>query len=85
MFGTALFDLDPIGPAASFKRVGNSGIACDVTDSVRSAFDAGETRFQFRLRFDQAGDGGGRADRAMFFISDSNTNQPGIFTLTLTG
>ena len=85
VFGTALFDLDPIGPAASCERVGNSGIACDVTDSVRSAFDAGETRFQFRLRFDQAGDGDGRADLAMFFVTDSNTNQPGIFTLTLTG
>jgi len=56
-----------------------------VTDSVQSAFDAGETRFQFRLRFDQAGDGDGRADLAMFFVTESNTNQPGIFTLTLTG
>jgi hypothetical protein len=37
------------------------------------------------LRFDQAGDGDGRADLAMFFVTESNTNQPGIFTLTLTG
>jgi len=85
VFGTALFDLDPIGPAATCQRVGSSGIACDVTDSVRASLDAGETRFQFRLRFDQAGDGDGRADLAMFFVTDSNTNQPGIFTLTLTG
>jgi hypothetical protein len=85
VFGAALFDLDPIGPAVACRRTGSSGIACDMTDSVRSAFDAGETRLQFRLRFDQAGDGDGRADLAMFFITDSNTNRPGIFTLTLTG
>jgi len=56
-----------------------------VTNSVQSALDAGETRFQFRLKFDQAGDGDGRADLAMFFATESNTNQPGIFTLALTG
>ena len=56
-----------------------------MTNSVQSALDAGETRFQFRLKFDQAGDGNGRADLAMFFVTESNTNQPGIFTLALTG
>lgn len=85
VFGPALFDLDAIGPAVACRRSEPSRITCDVTDSVRSALDAGETRFQFRLRFDQAGDGDGRPDLAMFFATESNTNQPGIFMLTLTG
>jgi hypothetical protein len=85
VFGPSLFDLDATGPAVACMRTEPSGIACDVTTSVQSALDAGETRFQFRLKFDQAGDGDGRADLAMFFVTESNTNQPGIFTLTLTG
>ena len=85
VFGPALFDLDAIGPAVACRRSEPSRITCDVTDSIRSALDAGDTRFQFRLKFDQAGDGDGQADLAMFFATESNTNQPGIFTLTLTG
>jgi len=85
VFGPALFDLDAIGPAVACRRSEPSRITCDVTDSVRFALDAGETRFQFRLRFDKAGDGDGRPDLAMFFATESNTNQPGIFMLTLTG
>ena len=84
-FGPELFDLDAIGPAVVCERVDTSGISCNVTDSVRAALDTGETRLQFRLSFDQAGDGDGQADLAMFFVTDSNTNEPGIFTLTLTG
>ncbi|MCH7585808.1 MAG: hypothetical protein IH941_11745 [Acidobacteria bacterium] len=84
-FGPALFDLEAIGPVVVCERIGSSGITCDVTDSVRSSLDTGETRLQFWLRFDRAGDGDGRADLAMFFFTDSNTNEPGLFTLTLTG
>ncbi len=83
-FGPAVFDLPSTGDAATCDRVGESGVECDVTDAVVRAVDAGEDRAQFRLRFETAGDNDGEADLAMFFVTDSNTNEPGIFTLDLT-
>jgi hypothetical protein len=81
--GTGLFDLPPTGAAATCNRVGDGGIECDVTAAVARAVDAGEDRAQFRLKFDTAGDNDGAADLAMFFLTDSNTNERGIFTLNL--
>jgi hypothetical protein len=63
--------------------VRDGGIECDVTDAVERAVALGEDRVQFRLRFETAGDDDGEADLAMFFVTDSNTNEPGIFTLDL--
>ena len=83
-FGPNLFDHPSTGAAAICNRVGDGRVECDVTDAVTRAVDAGEDRAQFRLRFETAGDDDGEADLAMFFVTDSNTNEPGIFTLDLT-
>lgn len=82
-FGPTVFDRTATGEAATCKRVGDGGVECDVTDAVVRAVDAGENHVQFRLRFESAGDDDGEADLAMFFVTDSNTNEPGIFTLDL--
>ena len=82
-FGPGLFDLSPVGAPVACVRT-DAGIDCDVTDVVRGAADFDEARIQFRLRFDLAGDDDGSQDLAMFFRSDSNTNEPGLFTLTIT-
>ena len=82
-FGPNLFDHPSTGAAATCNRVGDGGVECDLTDAVVRAVDAGEDRAQFRLRFETAGDDDGEADLAMFFVNDSNTNEPGIFTLDL--
>ncbi len=82
-FSPGLFDLPPTGAAVRCIRVGDVGIECDVTIAVARAVDTGEDRAQFRLRFDTAGDNDGAADLAMFFLTDSNTNEPGIFALNL--
>jgi hypothetical protein len=82
-FGPPLFDLPSTGEAATCNRVGDGGVECDVTDAVVRAVDAGEDRAQFRLKFETAGDDDGQADLAMFFLTDSNTNEPAIFTLDL--
>lgn len=82
-FGPELFDDPPIGEAVTCDRVGDRGIECDVTDAVARAVEAGEGHVQFRLKFDTAGDSDGEADLAMFFVADSNDNEPGIFTLDL--
>ena len=39
---------------------------------------------QFRLGFENVTDGDGIQDLAMFFITNSNTNEPGIFKLNVT-
>jgi hypothetical protein len=83
LFGPALFGLPATGDAVTCTRVGDDGLECDVSAAVASTVEAGEDRAQFRLKFETAGDNDGAADLAMFFLTDSNTNEPGIFTLNL--
>jgi hypothetical protein len=80
-FGPDLFELDPDGDAVDCERTGDVAVQCDVTAAVAGAVAAGDDRAQFRLRFDQAADNDGQPDLASFFLTDSNTNEPGIFTL----
>ncbi|MDX2379537.1 MAG: hypothetical protein QNM02_07245 [Acidimicrobiia bacterium] len=82
-FGPQLFDLAADGPAVDCRRVGAERIECDVTDAVTSALESGSQNAQFRLRFERVADGDGSQDRALFFLSDSNLNEPGIFHLDL--
>lgn len=82
-FSPELFDHPSTGAAVTCDRVGDRGIECDVTEAVARAIHAGEDRAQLRLKFDTAGDNDGEADLAMFFLTDSNTNERGIFTLNL--
>ena len=82
-FSPELFDLAADGEASTCTRVGDSRIECDVTETVSAALAAGESRVQFRLKFDVVGDGDGAQDLALFFLTDSNTNEPGIFLLEL--
>jgi len=82
-FGPDLFDLPGDAAPVPCTRSGTSGITCDVTDSVNELLSKGAAMLQFRLRFERAGDGDGAPDLAMFFTTDSNTNEPGIFRLRL--
>jgi hypothetical protein len=81
-FGRDLFDLAASGPAVVCE-VDSTGIECDVTAALQSAVESGQPRAQFRVKFDRAGDSDGEPDLALFFLTDSNTNEPGIFTLEL--
>ena len=82
-FGPALFDLPADGPAVRCQRIGGGGIECDVTESVSASIAVNARRVQFRLKFDIPGDGDGQQDLALFFLTDSNTNEMGTFTLEL--
>jgi hypothetical protein len=82
-FSASLFDLEAVGEPSLCERVGKSRLECDVTDAVGAAADAGRSRVQFRLKFDVIGDGDGVQDLALFFLTDSNTNEAGIFSLEL--
>ncbi|MEE9414622.1 MAG: hypothetical protein V3V01_05000 [Acidimicrobiales bacterium] len=83
-FGPPLFDLVAEAPAVTCERVEVSGLSCDVSASARAAIEAGRSTVQYRLKFETVADGDGQQDLALFFLSDSNTNEPGIFALELT-
>lgn len=80
-FGPSLFELRAVGEPVICERLDDDSVECDVTSAVASTVVDG--RSQFRLRFERAGDSDGATDLAMFFLTDSNTNEPGIFTLEL--
>jgi len=82
-FGPELFDLPAIGPAIECTVVNNTSIDCDVTAAVQEAVDRGEDTAQFRIRFTRLADNDGKQDLAMFFRSDSNSNETGLFVLTI--
>ena len=83
-FGPELFDLDASGDPVPCLVTGDSSVECDVTAAVRSAIDRGQGTAQFRLRFERPADNDGQADLAMFYLTESNTNEAGLFTLELT-
>jgi hypothetical protein len=83
-FGPALFDLVAIGPHTECTVTDGTSIACDVTDALGVAADDGLAAAQFRIRFEVPADNDGNQDLAMFFRTDSNTNEAGIFELEIT-
>jgi hypothetical protein len=82
-FSADLFNLDAAGEASICEPRGDGRMECDVTESVVAAIATDEQRVQFRLKFDRVADGDGSQDLALFFLTDSNTNEPGIFRLEL--
>jgi len=82
-FGPSLFDLPADANAVECGRVGESDLRCDVGEATANALSAGADRLQFRIRFETSGDLDDSPDLAMFFLTDSNTNEPGIFTLRI--
>lgn len=83
-FGPELFDLAAIGPHSGCTVADEASIRCDVTEAVRAAVDVGEPAAQFRIRFEVAADNDGRQDLALFYRTDSDTNEAGIFELSIT-
>jgi len=82
-FGPHLFDLPSSGDPSTCTVIDGTTITCNVTHAVQAAQDQGTTSVQFRLRFEQVADNDGQADLAMFYRSDSNTNEEGLFTLVV--
>ena len=81
-FGPQLFDLEAVGPPTRCT-VTDTTIECDVTTAVAAAAQDGQTIAQFRVRFERTADNDGEADLALFYRSDSNTNEPGLFELAI--
>lgn len=83
-FGPELFDLAPTGPHSECTVVDGTVVTCNVTEAVQESVDRGDATAQFRIRFAQPADGDGLQDLAMFYTTDSNTNESGIFQLVIT-
>lgn len=83
-FSSVLWDLAPQGGFSCVFADGESGpYECDVTEVVERSRNDGYSYAQFRLLFEEAGNGDGEQDLLMFYITDSNINQSGIFELVI--
>jgi len=84
-FSSALWNLEALEGGAScvFADSMDGNFECDLSGAVQRSFDESYGYVQFRILFDKAGDGDGLQDMVMFFKTNSNTNEPGIFELDL--
>ena len=82
-FSPAVQPLEPVGPTVTCPAPTDSTFTCEIGAAVNAEIDAGRDLFQVRLRFEGTSDPDGEQDMALFFITDSNTNEPGIFELAL--
>ncbi len=85
-FSPALWNLErlPSGESCVFATSSGGPFRCDLSGAVQRSLNDSYPLAQFRLLLDQAGDGDGTTDLVTFFVTDSNTNQPGIFELEVT-
>lgn len=82
-FGPPLFELEADGEPVDCLRVGNEGVICDVSEAAAAGVAEGKARLQFRLQFVDPSDSDGEQDLALFYLTDTNTNEPGIFFLNV--
>jgi hypothetical protein len=84
VFGSHVFDIAAIGPPTECSATEDGAVRCEVTEALQTAVSGGNTEAQFRIRFTTAADGDGQQDLALFFRTDSNTNEVGLFQLEVT-
>lgn len=83
-FSSALWNRQSDGPACTFTVSSDGSVSCTVTDVIQQALDNKLRSLQFRIRFEKASDGDGNPDLALFYTTDSNKNEPGVFQLEVT-
>ena len=82
-FSPALWELEPIDSVCILAVTGTGPFACDVTSAIKQALEDGRKMAQFRIRFEAAGDNDGDTDLILFYNTNSNINEPGLFKLTV--
>lgn len=82
-FSSDLWNLEPFagGDTCEFATSSEGPFRCDLSGAVQRSLEDSYSYVQFRLLLDRTGDKDGSQDLVAFFITDSNTNQPGIFEL----
>lgn len=85
-FSSQLWNAAPVSGGAVCTLAESAGepVTCDISGAVQSSLDDSYRYAQFRVRLDQAGDRDGEQDLVAFFMTDSNTYEPGIFLLDVT-
>ena len=85
-FSSDLWNLEPFagGDTCEFATSSEGPFRCDLSGAVQKSLEDSYSYVQFRLLLDRTGDKDGSQDLVAFFITDSNTNQPGIFDLEVT-
>jgi len=84
-FSPALWNIPSQGLACTLATEATSAVSCDVTDAVRAALESDSKFLQLRIRFERAGDSDGTPDMVLFYTTNSNINEPGIFHLRVKG
>ncbi len=82
-FSSDLWNLEPFtgGDTCEFATSSEGPFRCDLSGAVQKSLEDSYSYVQFRLLLDRTGDKDGSQDLVAFFLTDSNTNQPGIFEL----
>ncbi|PCI20325.1 hypothetical protein COB64_02265 [Candidatus Wolfebacteria bacterium] len=83
-FSEDLWNQSPSERVCILATSRDDAFECDVSSFINKIIDSGDTKAQFRIRFDTAGDSDGRSDMVFFNITDINTNEEGIFELKIT-
>lgn len=83
VFSSELWNIKPVSQACIFGTFSRKLLECDVTEVLKRTLTDGNTALQFRIRFEKAGDSDGEQDLVMFYNTNSNTNEPGIFQLVV--
>jgi len=81
-FSSELWDAGSLGQVCVLKQ-GTlvETMSCDIRDVISNAVRMGQETLQLRLRFETMSDGDNSADLAMFYKTDSNTNDRGVFII----
>jgi len=84
LFPPAAEEREPtLEPVVCEAIIDQGTLACDVTSALTAAAESGEDRVNLTLRFSEASDGDGEPDIAVFFFTDPNTNDRGLFNLAI--
>jgi len=70
-------------PVACEANIDQATLTCDVTAALTAAAESGDDQINLTLKFAEASDGDGEPDIAVFFFTDPNTNDRGIFSLAI--
>lgn len=81
-FSSRLWNAESLGKVCELEQGAEVGIiSCDISDVLSNAIRNGQDTLQLRLKFETISDGDNSADLAMFYKTNSNTNDSGIFII----
>ena len=80
-FSSALWNIKPDSFICAVADITDGIFECDVTSAIQQALENGSHFAQFRIRFEKASNNDGQPDLVMFYKTNSNTNESGIFQI----